>query len=977
MNYMAKTEGISSDQKQYLGFFGAWALAFGCSVGWGSFVMPGSTFLPVAGPVGTALGLGLGGLVMLLLAVNYHYLMNRYPDGGGAYTYTKNAFGYDQGFLSAWFLILTYIAIIWANATALPLIARTLLGDVFRFGYLYEIAGYQIYIGEILLAEGALVLAALICLFRKPAAVTQVIMAVLLFMGVIICFVLVTGKTGSGGYTPAFSPNRKAAAGIFTIFALAPWAFVGFESISHSAAEAKFKLKNSFTVMFVAVITATAAYLLLALMAVKVLPQGCNSWVDYILNLGEYSGIASQPTFHAAYSVLGNVGSVILGTAALGAIFTGLIGNYIALSRLMDTLSSDGLFPKWIGKKKNFVPGNAILAILILSSVFPFLGRTAISWIVDVTTVGATIAYALTSASAWKCAREEKSGKYMIFGMIGLVVSVLFAVEFLIPNIISVSTLSTESYLILSVWSICGLLYFRAFINVDHERRMGKSIVAWVVLLGLIIFTSSVWMHQTVEGALEKYQNNVQRHNEARMLDLPTLEDAEFLQGETEKVHDAMHVASMIQTILIVASLVILLNIYGIMQKREKLIEVEKARAEETSRAKSSFLSNMSHEIRTPMNAIIGLQSIALRDPDLTPKTRVQLEKIGASANHLLGLINDILDMSRIESGKVVVKNEEFSFRDFLEQINIIINGQCEEKGLTYICNVSGSVKDYYIGDDLKLKQVLINILGNSVKFTEAPGEVELNAEVLSQEDGISRVRFSMRDTGIGMDKEYLPKIFETFSMEDESSTNSYGGSGLGLAITKNLVDMMGGEITVESEKGVGSVFAVTIPLTESDRKNPEEQETGLSKENGAALDEKSERILSGKIILMAEDVDQNAEILSDLLELEEIESERAVNGAEAVRMFYESAPGYYAAVLMDVRMPVMDGLEATRRIRALNHPDAKEIPIIAMTANVFDEDVERSLNAGMNAHLSKPVEPEKLYETMAGLVVERGGTDK
>ena len=286
-------------------------------------------------------------------------------------------------------------------------------------------------------------------------------------------------------------------------------------------------------------------------------------------------------------------------------------------------------------------------------------------------------------------------------------------------------------------------------------------------------------------------------------------------------------------------------------------------------------------------------------------------------------------------------------------------------------------LEDYYIGDDLKLKQVLINILGNSVKFTEAPGEVELNAEVLSQEDGISRVRFSMRDTGIGMDKEYLPKIFETFSMEDESSTNSYGGSGLGLAITKNLVDMMGGEITVESEKGVGSVFAVTIPLTESDRKNPEEQETGLSKENGAALDEKSERILSGKIILMAEDVDQNAEILSDLLELEEIESERAVNGAEAVRMFYESAPGYYAAVLMDVRMPVMDGLEATRRIRALNHPDAKEIPIIAMTANVFDEDVERSLNAGMNAHLSKPVEPEKLYETMAGLVMERGGTDK
>ena len=201
MDQVKGREGISfgqREQKKYLGIVGAWALAFGCSVGWGSFVMPGTRFLPLEGPVGTAIGLGLGGIVMLLLAVNYHYLMNRYPDGGGTYTYTKKTFGYDHGFLSAWFLILTYIAIIWANATALPLIARTLLGDTFRFGYLYEIAGYPIYLGELLLALGALVLAAVVCLFRKPAAWTQIIMAVLLFMGVVICFVLTTGKMGTG-----------------------------------------------------------------------------------------------------------------------------------------------------------------------------------------------------------------------------------------------------------------------------------------------------------------------------------------------------------------------------------------------------------------------------------------------------------------------------------------------------------------------------------------------------------------------------------------------------------------------------------------------------------------------------------------------------------------------------------------------------------------------------------------------------------
>ncbi len=1106
---------IKTEKKRYLGLPGAWALAFGCSVGWGSFVMPGTTFLPIAGPVGTAVGLGLGGLVMLILAVNYHYLMNRYPDGGGTYTYTKKTFGYDHGFLSAWFLILTYIAIIWANATALPLIARTLLGDVFRFGYLYEIAGYPIYLGELLLALGALVLAAIVCLFRKPAAWTQIVMAVLLFMGIVICFTAAAGKPDMKGFTPAYAPDKSAMSGIFTIFTLAPWAYVGFESISHSAAEVKFSLKKTFRVLAVAVITGAIAYGLLSLLAVTALPEGCDSWSDYVANLNNYSGVASQPTFHAAHAALGDTGSVILGTAALGAIFTGLIGNYIALSRLMDSMSEDGLFPKWIGKKKEgtYVPRNAILCILIISAIFPFFGRTAISWIVDVTTVGATIAYALASASAWKNAHQEKDTRNMVFGMIGMIVSLFFALAFLIPNLISVTTLSAESYLILSVWSICGLLYFRIFLRRDRERRMGKSIVAWVVLLALIIFTSSVWMHQTSDQALDRYHETVQSYYAAHEAESPMgAVDTEFLQKELDKVDHSMHSASMIQIALIVVSLLILLNIYGIMQEREKMVEVEKARAEDSSRAKSSFLSNMSHEIRTPMNAIIGLQNIALREPELKPKTREQLEKIGTSANHLLGLINDILDMSRIESGRMTVKNEEFSFREFLDQINIIINGQCQDKRLHYECSIVGHAKDYYVGDDLKLKQVLINILGNSVKFTNPPGKVTLTVEQLKEEGDRCTMRFIMQDTGIGMDPEYIPKIFETFSQEDASNTNKYGGSGLGMAITKNLVEMMGGEIKVQSQKGAGSVFTVILPLTASHRRAHEEQGIrlpaglramvvdddeiscehikgvlrtigvdtvftdtdaehavavmreadekgegfallltdykmpringmeltrvvhafdqgktavimltgynydsiedearaggvdailakplfsdvllrevhsvlkmkGLWKEETTSLSEEPmsedqiETVLKGKRILMAEDVDQNAEILADLLDLEEIHSARARNGEDAVRMFNKSEAGFYAAILMDVRMPVMDGLEATRRIRELDHPDAKTIPIIAMTANVFDEDVERSLEVGMNAHLSKPVEPEALYETIARLITEREKT--
>ncbi len=224
--------------------------------------------------------------------------------------------------------------------------------------------------------------------------------------------------------------------------------------------------------------------------------------------------------------------------------------------------------------------------------------------------------------------------------------------------------------------------------------------------------------------------------------------------------------------------------------------------AEEASKAKTAFLSNMSHEIRTPMNAIIGLDSIALNDPDISPQTREYLEKIGVYANHLLMLINDILDMSRIESGRLTLKNEDFSFSKLLEQINTMFSGQSADTGLHYNCRINGSVDDHYIGDSMKLKQILINIIGNAVKFTPEGGSVDLAVERTAQFDGKSALRFTIADTGIGISEDYLPNIFDSFSQEDSSSTNRYGSSGLGLAITKNIIEMMNGNIEVRSEKG-------------------------------------------------------------------------------------------------------------------------------------------------------------------------------
>ncbi|MBQ6381374.1 MAG: response regulator [Clostridia bacterium] len=388
------------------------------------------------------------------------------------------------------------------------------------------------------------------------------------------------------------------------------------------------------------------------------------------------------------------------------------------------------------------------------------------------------------------------------------------------------------------------------------------------------------------------------------------------------------------------------------------------AAAEAANKAKTVFLSNMSHEIRTPMNAIIGLNTLALMDESLSEGTREQLLKIDESARHLLTLINDILDMSRIESGRMALKKEDFSLREILEQITNMMQAHCRDKGLTFECRFSENLGDRYIGDAMKIKQVLINILSNAIKFTEVPGTVSFTAQRVAAFKNQSTLRFTVKDTGVGMDEAFLEHIFEPFTQEESSRSNKFGSTGLGMAITKNIVDMLNGTITVESEKGVGSTFTVTITMRDS-----QSESTGAPAAEKSAAPESAQgaqvSVLAGKRVLLAEDMIINAEIMKQILGMWEMEVNYVEHGKAALDAFRESAEGYFDVVLMDVRMPVMDGLEATKAIRALEREDAGRVPIIALTANAFDEDVKRSLQAGMNAHLSKPVEFEQLKATL------------
>ena len=395
------------------------------------------------------------------------------------------------------------------------------------------------------------------------------------------------------------------------------------------------------------------------------------------------------------------------------------------------------------------------------------------------------------------------------------------------------------------------------------------------------------------------------------------------------------------------------------MDKNDALNNALEA-AKSANIAKTMFLSNMSHEIRTPMNAIIGLNAMALADKDLPEKVRDELVKVDSSAKHLLSLINDILDVSRIESGKVTIKNEEFALSEVLSQVGVIIGGQCKDKGLSY--NLETNIRNAsYIGDAMKIRQILINILGNSVKFTPEGGKVTLKVEETAAYEDNANLTFTMTDTGIGMSEEFLPKLFDAFSQADDKTTNRYGSTGLGMTITKSYIDLMGGKIDVTSKPGEGTTFTVTLTLPKTSK--AAEETVAEEKEEVATGN------LEGKIILVAEDMPVNAEIALAILEMGGMKGELAENGEEALKKFTNSEENYYAAVLMDMRMPIMDGLTATKEIRKLDRADAKTIPIIALTANAFEEDVKQSIEAGINAHLSKPINPDEIFKTLSRLV--------
>ena len=452
-----------------------WALALGCIIGWGAFVMPGNTFLIKAGPLGTFIAMGIASIIMIVIAFNYNYMIKKYPVAGGEFTYTQNAFGEKHAFVCAWFLGLSYLAIVPLNGTALALIGRNLLGNIFQVGFHYAVAGYDVYLGEILLAVAALVLFAWLSIRGVKftgAFQTGLVLALVAGVAIVACAAILNPNVTFNNIKPAYYPGTSKLAGVLAVVAVAPWAFVGFDTIPQAAEEYKFSPHKTKVIMILSILFGALVYVTLNTVTAAVIPEGYSAWNEYIDDIGNLTGLLSLPTFHAAYQLLGNWGLFFLGIAVLGAILSGIIGFYMATSRLLYSMAKDRVLPEWFGRLSNHnTPANAILFIMGIAVIAPFFGRTALGWIVDMSSIGAAIGYGYTSAAAFVFARKNQNPAIAFTGVLGTVFAIMFAVLLLVPIPAFQCSLGKESYICLIIWIIMGLWFYFS----TRKKKQGQK----------------------------------------------------------------------------------------------------------------------------------------------------------------------------------------------------------------------------------------------------------------------------------------------------------------------------------------------------------------------------------------------------------------------------------------------------------------------------------------------------------------------
>ena len=590
--------------------------------------------------------------------------------------------------------------------------------------------------------------------------------------------------------------------------------------------------------------------------------------------------------------------------------------------RVLSTMAEDKILSERFQKTTY-----SIFFIMALTIMISLLGRNTLNWFVDLTSFGAIVAYGYTCAAAYRIAKTENNRKVMAVGLIGTIIAVSFVIVQLVPRLAALEAMGSEAFLMLSLWCLLGFVFYWRTIQRSALAEYSGMSVSGTVLFVLLVYSALMWIAKLLAG-----------------------------KDTIREVRASLTVSGIILLLIIFVGLMVMLYIQNVVRKKHEITEREKIRAVEASLAKSQFLFNMSHDIRTPMNAIIGYTNLARKEPSLE-KVHEYLGKIDSSGKHLLTLINDILEMSRIENGVTELEYAPADLCFLFEEIGDLFAEQMKQKDLDFSVHDS-QVQNRLVWCDTKnLNRVLLNVVSNAYKFTPAGGKITATLyESGSGDDGYGSYEFRVQDSGIGMSREFVDKMFTAFERERTSTDSGVEGTGLGLAITKRLVDLMGGTIEVLTSPGSGTQIIIRLKLklaTEED----------LQKDSSPEDEEEVD--FTGKRLLVVEDNAINMEIACMILIQQGFQVDTAENGKVALDMVSSSPPGTYDAILMDIQMPIMDGYAATRAIRALDNKELADIPILAMTANAFQEDVQAAKEAGMQAHVAKPVDVAVLIKEL------------
>ena len=546
---------------------GIWAFSIGTSIGWGSFVITCSTYLQKSGVLGTAFGLLVGMAIILVVTFNLEAMIMKSPDAGGVYTFERRIAGKDLGFLAFWFVLLTYLAIFWANITSLPLFARFFLGNTFQFGFHYEVFGYRVWMGEALLSAVAVAIIGFLCAKSSRLPMRIVVVAALAFSisiaGVALLVLFLHDSTFS--FNPLYTEGSSHIGQIVRIAAISPWAFIGFENVAHFSEEYAFPAKRIGGIMICSVVATTALYLLMTALCVSAYPPEYDSWLAYIQDMGNLEGIKAVPAFYVAQHYMGDAGVAIMMVALFGVILTSLIGNMLALSRVIFAAGREGDAPRQLSVlNAQGIPDRAILAVAVLSILVPFVGRTAIGWIVDVTTLCATLIYGFISHAVFLSARQEGDRTQQITGVVGMALMAILLLLLLIPGLLPFDAMATESYFLFIVWSLLGLAYFRQIVKREQSQGREKGVVVWAVLLMLLVFASMMWVSRATEKEADEAVERIFLYHETHPgFDSEEDETAareEYLKEQAKKISNTNILYSLVSLGLMMLSMVVLMD---------------------------------------------------------------------------------------------------------------------------------------------------------------------------------------------------------------------------------------------------------------------------------------------------------------------------------------------------------------------------------------------------------------------------------